>query len=80
MAVRAPLEKVLALCDPRAQWPWDCQAPTASELQALLVSAPEVAHPITGMGTAELHIGRVRQLVIPAAYREDFSTKGVGNA
>lgn len=62
-ACPVPLKHVLQLCDPRASWPWPCPAPGPGELQALLLSAPEVAQPVGADASAVDHIGRVRYLV-----------------
>ena len=56
------LERVLCLCDPRANWPWDCDAPDESTIQKLLESQLEVCNPVGPHGTAAEHLGRVLYL------------------
>lgn len=62
MGTKVSLQSVLDICDPRRIWPWSCAAPDAETLRYLLKHATEVAEPVHGGGTAELHIGRVLYL------------------
>ena len=59
---RVPLQRVLDICDPRKNWPWDCRPPSADVLHHLLCHAEEVARPVEGDATTEQHIGRIRYL------------------
>lgn len=56
------LRRLLGICDPRANWPWDCEAPEPSDLQRMLSSSLEVAIPVGPHGTPSDHIGRILYL------------------
>jgi len=64
MPAAVPVSRVAALCNPLENWPWACQPPSRAELDVLLKSAPLVDRPVQTVGSPELHIGRIRYLML----------------
>lgn len=75
-AIAVPLERVLALADPRQSWPWDCPEPDAAEVARLLSCVQKQAEPVAGNASAREHLGRVRYLAEHGG--EDAITIDVG--
>lgn len=58
-----PLDRVLALANPLATWPWNNERPSEEELHSMLFSAPLEPSPVDADQAAIRHIGRIRYLV-----------------